>query len=273
MTGCLDVSRAAGLVMALLAAYLSRGSERNFVGSFGRPSAIPELSGPLSRGALVPPPTASSGETASAAMPAAALCAAAAALALSRRRSLATTMYAEKPPRGAFPQAPQTNINAMRKQRGRPFDWNGRQIGWRKYEKNNTPIPFKVHVQRGDIVQVVYGPDRGLVTQVLRVWPLWNKVLCAGVNLKKKYVRPDRQDQVGMTVNVEYPIHVTNILHYDMQESQPGFLGIRFEQVMAEDGTPIVRKVRYNKTTGNIILPRLSSKWIPLNDRESPTML
>lgn len=184
-----------------------------------------------------------------------------------------TTMQAADLPRGAYPKAPETQYDKMRKNKGRPFDKFARQLGYRKYRKNNTKIPFKMHVEEGDIVQVVYGKDRGLVTQVCRAYPLWNRVICFGANLFTKFVRPMRQDEVGMKCKVEAPFHATNVMHYDLAEKKAGYLGIKFDMITAEDGTQIVRKVRYNKATGNIIVPRIPPEWSPVSERENPTMI
>lgn len=121
---------------------------------------------------------------------------------------------------------------------------------------------YRQHVKRGDIVQVIKGKDKGKVTQVLRTYPKWNKILCLGVNYCIKHVRPTREDEVGQRVQVEAPMHVTCVMHYSKKEKVTSMLGIKF--VKDGDG---MRKVRYLKATGEIIPKKIPPKWVPVLER------
>lgn len=44
-------------------------------------------------------------------------------------------------------------------------------------------------------------------------------------------------------------------MHYDPEEKVAGHLGIRFVKKSLGDGTEIVKKVRYNKASGNVGRP------------------
>ena len=120
----------------------------------------------------------------------------------------------------------------------------------------------------GDMVQVMKGKDAGKVTEVLRVYPKWNKILCLGVNYCIKHVRPQREDEVGQRVQVEAPMHASCVMHYDPEEKLAGHLGIRFVK-KTRQGRDIVKKVRYNKSTGNAIPLRKPKTWVPVLDREA----
>ena len=69
----------------------------------------------------------------------------------------------------------------------------------------------KVHVRKGDTVEVISGNYRGQRGKVLRVLPDRGRVVVEGVNQRKKHVRA-RPDREGGIVTVEAPIAASNVL-------------------------------------------------------------
>lgn len=67
-------------------------------------------------------------------------------------------------------------------------------------------------VKKGDMVEIIAGNHKGSTGKVLRVDPAQNKVVIQGQNMAKKHVRPSRQNPQGGRVNVEQPIHISNVL-------------------------------------------------------------
>jgi len=126
-----------------------------------------------------------------------------------------------------------------------------------------------MHVVPGDTVMVMKGKDKGKVTQVLKVYRKWNKVLCLGVNLCIKHVRPQREDEVGQRVQCEAPLSATSVMHYSKKEGVVGRYGVRFELGKNDDGTECVKRIRYNKATGEEIPDVKPPKWVPVLDRVS----
>ncbi|CAE7397054.1 rplX [Symbiodinium natans] len=186
---------------------------------------------------------------------------------LSRNQSAAPRVIMHA--RSAKPTTPSgspKNKRRMAAGRKRPI-YMGRQLAVRVNPRTNKPVRYKMHVMPGDIVQVMKGKDKGKVTEVLRIYPKWNKILCLGVNYCIKHVRPMREDEVGQRVQVEAPMHSSWVMHYDEEEEVAGLLGVRFEKRTLEDGMEIVKKVRYNKSTGNEIPVSTPSKWVPVLDR------
>ncbi|CAE7256182.1 rplX [Symbiodinium pilosum] len=169
-------------------------------------------------------------------------------------------------PKPTTPAGSPKNKRRMRAGRKRPI-FNGRQIAVRVNPKTNKPVRYKMHVMPGDTVQVMKGKDKGKVTEVLRIFPKWNKILCLGVNYCIKHVRPMREDEVGQRVQVEAPMHSSWVMHYDEEEEVAGLLGVRFKKKALKDGSEVVKKVRYNKSTGNEIPVRAPSRWVPVLDR------
>ena len=75
----------------------------------------------------------------------------------------------------------------------------------------------KLHVRKGDRVKVIAGKDKGLVGEVIAVFPERNKVTVAGVNIVKRHLKDTsaqpqaRQTTKGGIVSSEAPIHASNV--------------------------------------------------------------
>lgn len=69
----------------------------------------------------------------------------------------------------------------------------------------------RLHVRKGDLVQVISGNFRGQRGKVLRVVPEKRRVVVEGINLRKKHVRATPQTEGGI-ISVEAPVHGSNVL-------------------------------------------------------------
>jgi large subunit ribosomal protein L24 len=75
----------------------------------------------------------------------------------------------------------------------------------------------KLHVRKGDRVKVISGKDKGLVGEVIAVYPDRNRVTVAGVNIVKRHLRDtsaqpqSRQTTKGGIVSSEAPIDASNV--------------------------------------------------------------
>ncbi|NMF82254.1 50S ribosomal protein L24 [Nodosilinea sp. P-1105] len=107
------------------------------------------------------------------------------------------------------------------------------------------PTRQKVHVRKGDTVQVITGRDRGKVGEVLSVNPKKSQVIVQGVNMRTKHVKPQQEGESGQIVVQEGPIHSSNVMLYSEKEKVASRVCYTFN----EDG----RKVRMLKKTGEII--------------------
>ena len=83
--------------------------------------------------------------------------------------------------------------------------------------KNIEKKKGNLHIRKGDRVKVISGKDRGLVGEVIAVYPDHNKVTVAGVNIVKRHLRDTsaqpqaRQTTKGGIVSSEAPIHASNV--------------------------------------------------------------
>ena len=88
------------------------------------------------------------------------------------------------------------------------------------------------HIKKGDIVEIIAGDHRGATGRVLRVIPGKQRVVVQGHNIAKKHVRPSRKNPQGGRVNVEQPIHMSNVLPVSPKSSR----GSRVRYQTSEDG-------------------------------------
>ncbi|MHC4112744.1 MAG: 50S ribosomal protein L24 [Planctomycetota bacterium] len=90
-----------------------------------------------------------------------------------------------------------------------------------------------VHIKKGDVVQIIAGDHKGATGRVLRVIPEKDKVVVQGHNIAKKHVRPSRKNPQGGRINVEQPIHMSNVLPLNTKTSK----GSRIRYRQLEDGS------------------------------------
>ena len=123
----------------------------------------------------------------------------------------------------------------------------------------------KLHVVKGDRVKVITGKDKGLVGEVIAVYPERSKVTVAGVNIVKRHLRDTTGQQgrnatKGGIVASEAPIHASNVqLVVKNAEGAEVVTRISYNRVEVTkrrpDGTeyPGFRSVRIAKKTGEEI--------------------
>ena len=66
-------------------------------------------------------------------------------------------------------------------------------------------------IKVGDNVRVITGSNKGKEGKVLKVLRNENRVLVDGVNIIKKHVKPNRTNESGGILEVEAPIHLSNV--------------------------------------------------------------
>ena len=92
-------------------------------------------------------------------------------------------------------------------------------------------------VKKGDKVRVIAGKDKGVEALVVTALPKVNKVVVEGVNIVKKYQKPNNEHPQGAIVEKEAPIHVSNVQVLD-KNGVARRVGYKFVDN---------KKVRYNK--------------------------
>ena len=107
-----------------------------------------------------------------------------------------------------------------------------------------------MRIRRDDTVRIIAGKDRGKTGRVLRVDPRHDRVVVEGANIIKRHTRPrtlrdtQRSQELGGIVEMEGPIHVSNVMLIDPDSGEPTRVGIK-----REGG----RRMRMSKRSGKEI--------------------
>ncbi len=102
-----------------------------------------------------------------------------------------------------------------------------------------------LHIKKDDQVKVIAGKDKGKTGKVLKVIPENSKAIVEHINLMKKAQRRTNQNQKGGFVDIEMPIHISNIMLIDKKTNLP----TRFGAKISKDG----KKLRISKKSGEVI--------------------
>lgn len=101
----------------------------------------------------------------------------------------------------------------------------------------------KLHVKKGDQVQVIAGDYKGVKGEVLEVFTKKSRVIIDGVNVRKKHTKPVN-DQPGGINEINAPIHISNVLLIDPKSGEGTRIGRK-----EVDG----KNVRFSKSSGETI--------------------
>jgi large subunit ribosomal protein L24 len=95
-----------------------------------------------------------------------------------------------------------------------------------------APVRKKLHVAKGDTVQVISGDDKGKRGKVLRVFPKTGRVTVQGVNMIKRHQRRTQTAEPGI-IDREAPIDHSKVMLLDPQSGEP----TRVRRRIDADGT------------------------------------
>ena len=102
----------------------------------------------------------------------------------------------------------------------------------------------KLSIRTGDKVKVIAGKDKGKEAKVLATMPYKNRVIVERVNMMKKAQRPTQRNPKGGILEIEAPMHASNVMLVCPSCSQATRVGRK-----RVDGT----RVRVCKKCGNDI--------------------
>lgn len=112
-------------------------------------------------------------------------------------------------------------------------------------KSSKSPVRYKMHIKKGDTVQVIAGKDKGKVGEIVSVFPKRSQVIVQGVNIQTKHVKPRQEGESGQVITREAPIHSSNVMLYSEKQK----VASRVCYTFTEEG----RKVRMLKKTGEVI--------------------
>ncbi len=98
-------------------------------------------------------------------------------------------------------------------------------------------------IRKGDLVQVISGSYFGKEGRVLKVLKERDRLIVEGINMLKKHMRPNQENQQGAIVEKEGSIHVSNVML--ISNGKPSRVGYK----LSKNGS----KVRFSKKTNKDI--------------------
>lgn len=99
-------------------------------------------------------------------------------------------------------------------------------------------------IKSGDKVKVIAGKDKGKEGIILTAFPKKDRVIVEGINIIKKHQKPNTANPQGGILEVEAPIHVSNVMLIDASTGEGTRVGFKIE-----DG----KKTRISKKTGEVL--------------------
>lgn len=75
-------------------------------------------------------------------------------------------------------------------------------------------------IRVGDNVLVIAGKDKGKTGMVTKTLKKQDRVVVEGVNIVKKHMKPNQMNQNGGIVEINAPIHVSNVKKVEKEASK-----------------------------------------------------
>jgi large subunit ribosomal protein L24 len=103
----------------------------------------------------------------------------------------------------------------------------------KRHRLRSQPKPrIKLHVTKGDMVQVISGDDKGKRARVLRANPKTGRVTLEGVNMVKRHKKATQSTEAGI-IEFAAPIHHSKVMLVDPKGGAP----TRVRRRIDKDGT------------------------------------
>ena len=111
--------------------------------------------------------------------------------------------------------------------------------------KQTKPVRYRMHVKKGDTVQIISGAEKGKIGIILETFPKKSRVVVEGVNMRTKHIKPKQEGESGQISTKEAPLHSSKVMLYSTKNK----VASRICYTVNQQG----RKVRMLKKTGEVI--------------------
>ena len=111
--------------------------------------------------------------------------------------------------------------------------------------RHAPPVRQRLHVTKGDTVQLISGDEKGKRGRVLRVHPKTGRVTVDGINVVKRHRRQTQTTEGGI-ISFAAPIHHSKVMLIDPKTNIPTRVRRRVDtdgtvERIAKSGEPIPR--------------------------------
>lgn len=103
----------------------------------------------------------------------------------------------------------------------------------------------KLHVKKGDTVIVVAGDEKGKQGTITKMHLETQRAVVEGLNMVSKHIKPSANQPEGGVVQIEAPIHVSNLMLIDPKSGKATRIGRRVNTAGKTE--------RYSKKSGEVI--------------------
>jgi len=101
-----------------------------------------------------------------------------------------------------------------------------------KRARTKAVVRHRLHVTKGDTVQVISGDEKGKRGRILRVHPKTGRVTVDGINVVKRHKRQTQTAEGGI-ISFAAPIHHSKVMLIDPKTNLP----TRIRRKVDQDGT------------------------------------
>ena len=101
-----------------------------------------------------------------------------------------------------------------------------------KRVRSKAVVRHRLHVTKGDTVQVISGDEKGKRGRILRVHPKTGRVTVDGINVVKRHKRQTQTAEGGI-ISFAAPIHHSKVMLIDPKTNLP----TRIRRKVDQDGT------------------------------------
>lgn len=102
-----------------------------------------------------------------------------------------------------------------------------------------------LRIKKNDQVLIIAGKDKGKTGKVIQIFPKDNRALVENINKVKKAQRRTQQNQEGGIIELEMPIHMSNLMLVDKKSNKRS----RFGASILKDGS----KIRVSRKSSEVI--------------------
>ena len=105
-------------------------------------------------------------------------------------------------------------------------------------------------IKKNDSVVVITGNSKGKTGKVLKVFPVKNRVIVEGINLRKRHTKPSQKSPQGGITEKEAPINVSNVMILDPKTNEKTRIGAK---LIIDEKTGKKRSARISRTSGEML--------------------
>ena len=124
----------------------------------------------------------------------------------------------------------------------------GQVIGLKIKATDDTVSKFFKNIdetKKYGLVKVINGKEKGKTGEVLKTFPLQNRLVIKGINFRTKHVKPNQEGENGRIVTEEASIHASNVMFFSKEKN----ITSKIEYFIDKEGV----KKRRLKKTGELI--------------------